>query len=266
VSSILEAKDLPKELQGIYRCIQEYFNDEANTSMSVDTLAILFFASRPSEREFYIQLFENLKTLDVDKDAAKQLCVSLKKGQLLKELSMAAYNASEGDNRAMAGVQEQFKLLEEWDSGNAVASQDEFEFVEPDLEQLLDKTYLKPGLRWRMDSLNKSLGSLRPGNFGFLFARPETGKTTFLTSEGSYFAEQAVAQNLGPVLHLNNEGEDDNILMRYYQSVLGATLAQILSNRARAQQVFMEKTKGKILLPRLGNFNKTHVEVAQSRQ
>lgn len=228
--------------------------------MSVDTLATLFFASRPSEREFYIQLFENLKTLDVDKDAAKQLCVSLKKGQLLKELSMAAYNASEGDNRAMAGVQEQLKLLEEWDSGNAVASQDEFEFVEPDLEQLLDKTYLKPGLRWRMDSLNKSLGSLRPGNFGFLFARPETGKTTFLTSEGSYFAEQAVAQNLGPVLHLNNEGEDDNILMRYYQSVLGATLAQILSNRARAQQVFMEKTKGKILLPRLGNFNKTHVE------
>lgn len=188
------------------------------------------------------------------------LCRSLRKGQLLKELSMAAYTASEGDEKAQVKLKELQEKLTTLDSHTGDEPAEEFNYVEPDLEQLLDKTYLKPGLRWRQDKLNKTLGSLRQGDFGFVFARPETGKTTFLTSEGSFFAEQAVEQNLGPLLHLNNEGEDDKILLRYYQSVLGASLSQILNNREKAQRVFLEKTQGKIVLPRLGRFSAKQLE------
>ena len=49
-----------------------------------------------------------------------------------------------------------------------------------DLAKLHDSQVATSGLRWRLNWLNKALGSLRKGDFGFIFARPETGKTTFL--------------------------------------------------------------------------------------
>ena len=60
-----------------------------------------------------------------------------------------------------------------------------------DLELLYNESIKQQGLRWRLQTLNKMLGSLRKGDFGFIFARPETGKTTFLTSEITHFAIQA---------------------------------------------------------------------------
>ena len=56
--------------------------------------------------------------------------------------------------------------------------------------ELYNETIATPGLRWRLGSLNRMLGSLRKGDFGFIFARPETGKTTFLASEVTNFATQ----------------------------------------------------------------------------
>ena len=70
-----------------------------------------------------------------------------------------------------------------------------------DLEELYQSQIATPGLRWRIDWLNKSLGSLRLGDFGFLFARPEIGKTTFLASEMTHM----VSQTDGDILWFNNE-------------------------------------------------------------
>lgn len=244
----------------MFRTIEAAYHDDAVDHLSLDTLAALFFATGPRDRMFYTSLFENLRSIEATNESVYTLCRSLRKGQLLKELSMAAYSASEGDEKAQEKLTQLQQQLSALGASKEAEQENEFAYVEPNLDELLDKTYLSPGLRWRLDSLNKSLGSLRKSDFGFVFARPESGKTTFLTSEGSYFAEQAVEKDLGPVLHLNNEGEDDKILLRYYQSVLGATLPQILSNREKAQRVFMEKTQGKIVLPRLGRFNKTQLE------
>jgi len=64
---------------------------------------------------------------------------------------------------------------------------DELKIITTDLEELIHATYQDQGVRWRLNCLNKSLGSLRKGDFGFIFARPETGKTTFLASETTSF-------------------------------------------------------------------------------
>ncbi|MEX5624037.1 hypothetical protein ABFV62_28325, partial [Pseudomonas syringae] len=67
-----------------------------------------------------------------------------------------------------------------------------------DLESLLSKTYDGGGLSFRLSALRKMLGPLRKGNFGFIFARPETGKTTFLASEITHMAEH-LPEGAGPI-------------------------------------------------------------------
>jgi len=89
-------------------------------------------------------------------------------------------------------------------------------------------------LRWRLDSLNKSLGSLRKGDFGFIFARPETGKTTFLASETTRMAQQAKRS----VLWINNEEQCDKVMVRCYQAALGLTHVELFRDIPHAKAEF----------------------------
>lgn len=89
------------------------------------------------------------------------------------------------------------------------------------------------------------LGSLRKGDFGFLFARPESGKTTFLVSEVSYMASQ-LSDDAGPILHINNEEQGNKVMLRYYQAVLGKDMVSLFNNLSSAKEKFLQETKGKI--------------------
>ena len=78
-------------------------------------------------------------------------------------------------------------------------------------------------MRWRLKCLNQSLGSLRKGDFGFVFARPETGKTTFLASEVTRMVQQAKR----PVLWINNEEQSNKVMLRCYQATLGLSNTEL---------------------------------------
>lgn len=129
-------------------------------------------------------------------------------------------------------------------------------FVTDDLEELYEQTVHTPGLRWRLKALNDSLGSLRRGDFGFIFARPETGKTTFLSSEVSYFAEQTDR----PILWFNNEEQGGKVKIRCFQASLGCTLAELYSNRKQSYESYIKKTKGTIKIFDSASINKRQVE------
>jgi replicative DNA helicase len=91
------------------------------------------------------------------------------------------------------------------------------------------------------------MGSLRKGDFGFLFARPETGKTTFLASEITHMASQ-LSEEDGPILWLNNEEQGKKVKMRMYQAALGCTTVDLLRDLKGAQQQFNKITNCKIKL------------------
>ncbi len=109
-------------------------------------------------------------------------------------------------------------------------------FVTNDLEELYNDTRQNTGLRWRLQTLNRMLGSLRKGDFGFIFARPETGKTTFLASEITYFATQAA----GPIVWFNNEEQGSKVQLRLYQAMLGCTLTELFSDIEGNRKRYME--------------------------
>jgi replicative DNA helicase len=104
------------------------------------------------------------------------------------------------------------------------------------------------------------LGSLRVGDFGFLFARPETGKTTFLASEVTFMCEQ-LSEDDGPILWINNEEQSNKVMIRCIQAALGLTLPQLYSNLEEYGQVFKQITKGKLkIIKDLSIVHKAYVE------
>jgi len=254
----LNVKDLPKELHPVYSVLDNFHeSNQDKIDLTVADLSNLLFAHKHKDVAYYEAVIETLEKLQVSPQSTAILLQSFVENKLLKEISLAAYDVTEGKLS-----REKFNaLLESFAAEKSTqVLQEEFEFISDDIEELLDETFRKPGLRWRLNTLNQMLGSLRGGDFGFIFARPETGKTTFLASESTFMAEQ-LGDESGPIIWLNNEEAGSKVKIRCYQASLGATLAAINSNPTAARNAYLKKTKGKhmILNPK-GSINKGMVE------
>lgn len=79
------------------------------------------------------------------------------------------------------------------------------------------------GWTWRLNELNRSLGKLRKGDFLIFGGRPDSGKTTLLASEITYFA----GQTTGTFLVLTNEERASKMRRRIVQAALGKTNAEM---------------------------------------
>lgn len=104
-------------------------------------------------------------------------------------------------------------------------------FVEDAIEDMLKEDEDDSGFHWRLNCLNGSMRPLRGGDFGIIAARPDKGKTTFLTSELSFMVPQikrAEDGSVKPILWFNNEGPGKRIKQRYYQSLLGCSIPEMV--------------------------------------
>ena len=255
----LEVADLPKELQGIYRCLNSYHEtNNDRLDISVADLSNLYFSTIPRDRDFTVGVFNALAVLEVQDQTVHQLIQALRKAKVLRELSLASYECAEGrkDFSAVSNLIASLTVVEEHgseekDSGN--------EFVTDDLEELVDAQRKTNGLRWRLQTLNRMLGSLRKGDFGFIFARPETGKTTFLASEVTHMASQ-LPPEAGPVFWFNNEESGQKVMRRVYQAALGVPLTEIYRDPAGYKQKYTDLIKGKIKLKDDAGLSKSAVE------
>lgn len=172
---------------------------------------------------------------------------------VLERIAVAAYDAVHG-RATRADVLALFTLLQ------TPVEQGKYEFVTDDLDDILNSTVLTPGLRWRLDSLNKSLGSLRKGDFGFVFARPETGKTTFLADQTGFMAGQ-IPDSAGPILWFNNEEQGKKVRLRSYEASLGLSQKELLRHRETAKQDYQRITKGKIRIYDSASISRHDVEM-----
>ena len=194
-SNKLSVKDLPKELQPLYSVLDNFHSQNPDVNLTVADLANLVLAQQVKDPSYYNAVFQQLESLSASDTTTQVLLRSFYDRKLLKEISLAAYEITEGKGSREALD----KLIASLSQGEQPQQQDDVEFVTDDLESLLNETYRNPGLRWRLETLNKMLGSLRAGDFGFIFARPETGKTTFLADQTTFMAQQ-LTESDGPVL------------------------------------------------------------------
>ena len=227
---VLENLFIEKELKDILLSLKEMFDKFPNKeSFSIDSLQLYFFSNnsvREKDRSTYEAIFAQCRGLPVDEDIVEATVASLRTKAGAGKLALAAMAVAEGKEP----VEHLRQFYEELDSVQEPTT-DEDQFVTHDLDRLYDETVSAPGLRWRLEALNRSLGSLRKGDFGFIFARPETGKTTFLASEVSFFATQ-LGDSGKTILWFSNEEQGNKVALRCYQAALGKTLHELMSDRS----------------------------------
>ena len=235
-NAYLKPSDFPEELRILYTAICSHFSTEDN-NLTVQDLANLVYAFSPKDKEFYNQLFTSLEEYTPVDSTVIKLIESLKRRNILQQISIGAYE--EAEQKKESGYTESLvALLQE----NKLEVEETF--VSDDLDIILNETIKQPGLRWRLGCLNNSLGSLRKGDFGFIFARPETGKTTFLASEVSHFLTQVDS----PVLFFNNEEQGSKVMLRVYQAYFGVTLETLYGNIKHYRDLFQQQTGGRFKL------------------
>jgi hypothetical protein len=236
----LNEKDFSAEIKPILVAIDRWYKFEERDPTLEDIAAVTFARGVAEKQKEYLKtVFQTMAALNTD-DSAQKLIERLKQEQVCKELSLKAYEASLGK----ASIEEVSNLAAKLTTSESLIKID---YVTDDIEAIIENHIKTPGLRWRLGCLNRSLGSLRPGDFGFVFARPETGKTTFLSSEATFMAEQ-LQDEAGPILWCNNEEAGEDVKFRNYLSALGATKDQLLKHPARAREAYKNKIKDKILL------------------
>ena len=104
-------------------------------------------------------------------------------------------------------------------------------WITKSIYEILDDDEKHPGLKWRLNVLNKSMRPLRPGDFGIIAGRPDVGKTSFLASELTYFAPQITKlyDDTRYILWMNNEGVGDRIVTRLHQGALNCTIRELIA-------------------------------------
>lgn len=214
-----------KELLKIYQVIKPLQEDSDKDEASVQDLEVKFFTEYPFlkqvEKEAYEVIFTRLNGIELDGSKLIEYLEKQRKMVLAGELARLALEVHEGRKDFQ-------EILDHVESLDVEAAIDEpIKFVSNKITEIYDKKIETPGLRWRLPSLNHALGSLRRGDFGFIFARPETGKTTFLASEVTYMA----GQGHGPVLWFNNEEQGDKVSTRCMQAAFGATEAELTTTQ-----------------------------------
>lgn len=180
---------------------------------------------KDDERHYLDKFVDTVNTLDYNVDDAYEMLNKHRERNLASQIAIAALSVSQGkgDLTEVANLLAEAELVE--------IGTEEYAFISDDLAELFHSVRGEGGLRWRLNTLNKSLGSLRRGDFGFIFARPETGKTTILASEVTYMAEQIEAMpEEGCVLWFNNEEQGDKVKLRNVQAMYGVTQAELQNN------------------------------------
>jgi hypothetical protein len=232
----VDKKQLTKELSTLLDILDTHFS-KRDDSLTVPEFEIICETSGKIDKT-HRAVLETLGSCHVRPELVEDLLKAYKRKSVLSQLALASYDASEG-RKDIATVH---KLIEQLDEQQELTTTEELSFTTDDLEVLYAESYAQPGLRWRLDTLNHSLGSLRKGDFGFVFARPETGKTTFLASELTFMAEQATR----PVLWINNEEQSNKVMLRCYQAYLGLTTAELASDIPWARHKFQEGLQGRL--------------------
>ena len=227
-------KNESPELFRLFQCVKNLQQNPKD--YSITDLEIAFATLYPaSSKDQYVPLLSSLTTLEVDGDLLVSYLENIERRSRALQIAKSALAFTEGHKT--------FEEYQEVLNESKVPVVEEVQpWINDDLEELYHRHYERPGLRWGLESLNKSLGSLRLGTFGFVFARPETGKTTFLASQLASMAQQVTK----PIWWFTNEQSGDEILTRVYQSVLGLTLTDLYRDMPGARQAYLEKTKGNI--------------------
>lgn len=257
-SSFVSKAKLKIDYGDIYRLhetVEDYFKDH-DSDLTLDDLGLWFKRCYPGESKTGLALIEKvidqMRNIEAKDELVETYFKESEERKRATDLGLAALKVAEGKGDAAEFRQLCFDFAKEKETQKIEVER----FVTDDLDILLSETKNAQGLHWRHKILNQMLGPLRKGDFGFLFARPETGKTTILADSATHFATQTEK----PILWFNNEEEGKKVMARCYQAHFGITFRQLSENANDFKERYKKEMAGKIRLYDGASISRSDVE------
>lgn len=221
----------------IYKCIcaghNKYMRDL--TQDDLEGLYVLNHpvATRAEKEEISDYVCAVMSSSDMQADIVSDLITELWKRSLGHKIANMGIEISEGSADAM-------QRLEAVISGSrdSLLPNDFGPNTTKDIDDLLAMT--SDDARWEFNirTLSRHVYGIGPGEFGTVFALPETGKTAFVVSlccGPCGFCDQGAK-----VLYLGNEEETRRTMLRAMQSWAGMTREQISKDPRKAHDLFRQ--------------------------
>lgn len=236
------------EIKSLLEAVDLYYQEYPDTEdIPLEDLELYFSLNFPTlkDRELVKVLLEKLEKLKLNQDLVdKQLAQLIERyyaAKIVGKLSPVLDGVETGILSDMGAEVDSFEET------ISTLVQEKSEFVEQDLAALLEEEVLGDGLSWRLNCLNSDVGELRGGSLGHIFARVDTGKTTFLVSEATNFASQLKDDEV--IVWFNNEEKGSKVQLRIYSGLLGLSKQELVAKPAEeVEQSFKKEQGNKILL------------------
>jgi hypothetical protein len=227
---------LSKEAQLIYNTVESYFTTYPTaTDIDWDSFESHFFVLRNSQVRAaaapnYRAIFTKLRTHTASPTLEDVLAHFITQ-DYSHQIADTALKVKEG--RSTIDDVSALVALHDKELGRAINPSDLF--VTGGVKNVLALA-AAPGLEWRLEELNISLGPLRKGDFILVAAYVETGKTTFAADQVSHMASQV--KDKRPIVWINNEESSEKVMLRVQQAALGVTLADITADPDEAERKY----------------------------
>lgn len=172
--SYIKLKSEDKELVLLYSILDDMINTYQR-DLTFEEFELTVLSKQPD----YDSYLSQIKDSNVGDDVLQENINDLVRKAQAYELALLSIDVNEG-RKSFDYILDFYAKFEQ------KVEADDVRFVTDDLEELYESTVHTQGLRWRLRALNESLGSLRRGDFGFIFARPESYSrdTEVLTPKG----------------------------------------------------------------------------------
>ena len=186
-----------------------------------------------STRLRYWELFETLQdnigtNIDLQERVIRDLWMR-HRARIISELSVNIFLGKSNEFGEL-------KRLIESTAEDSLGEKTTYTEVDMGLEELLDSLTLEPDFPFDWDPLSKVVPGLDRGHFGIIFARPETGKTTFI----SFLAKKFLGQGL-TVAVWGNEEPAVRTKLRIIQSHFEVTREELFEGRGKFSKAWTEQ-------------------------
>lgn len=190
--SLIKEHTLSKEVVVVIKDMEEWFTKNPSfDTIDWDNFSVWFSTIKhPSfkaeKQSVYKKMFDVLIEDEFDEDMLQPIVESyIEKDHAMKIADWCLRITEGDDSKALLEVEDFISTYKS--ESKKVTELDDY-ISTKDVNELLKQT--TGGLTWRLNELNRSLGSINKGDFITVSAYVDTGKTTFLASEVSNMVKQ----------------------------------------------------------------------------
>lgn len=210
--------------QRVYSLIDQAHQKYQHDLTSADVLALWSVNNPASTRSEYEVMQDAITTVEkadtLTSDVAKDVIEKLWIQETFREIAQLGINVSEGRYDAIQKITEKLEQVK-----NGYVEDEYGEPVTDDLYELLASASDDARWSFNIETLKRVSYGIGPTEFGVIFARPETGKSTFVVSLCA--GPRGFCQQGAKVLYLGNEESVKRTKLRAYQAWAGMTKEEV---------------------------------------